>query len=69
MPANCNSYRAWPDSGLSKYEDILHGIRRVIESAEYFFFIDADIAFHEDVTLMDIAGDIVGVEHPSMWVP
>eukprot|EP00041_Stephanoeca_diplocostata_P032647 m.1053199 g.1053199 ORF g.1053199 m.1053199 type:complete len:537 (+) comp24187_c1_seq1:699-2309(+) len=57
-------YRAWPDSGLSKYEDILHGIRSAIESADYFFFIDADVAFHEDVALMDIAGDIVGVEHP-----
>lgn len=57
-------YREWPESGLSKFEDILNALRSHIEAADYFYFIDGDVRFQEDVLLADVAGDLVGVEHP-----
>mmetsp|Transcript_6635 Transcript_6635/g.17074 ORF Transcript_6635/g.17074 Transcript_6635/m.17074 type:complete len:653 (-) Transcript_6635:296-2254(-) len=57
-------YREWPESGLSKFEDILHALRPQIEAADFFYFMDGDVRFKEDVMLADVAGDLVGVEHP-----
>lgn len=57
-------YREWPESGLSKFEDILHALQPQIEAADFFYFIDGDVRFQEDVLLSDVAGDLVGVEHP-----
>mmetsp|Transcript_25201 Transcript_25201/g.65771 ORF Transcript_25201/g.65771 Transcript_25201/m.65771 type:complete len:516 (+) Transcript_25201:266-1813(+) len=57
-------FRQWPDSGLSKYADVLKALRPIIEVADFFFFLDADVLFEEDVLLGDVAGDLVGVEHP-----
>jgi hypothetical protein len=57
-------YREWPESGLSKFEDILNALLPVIEAADYFYFMDGDVRFNEDVHLADVAGDLVGVEHP-----
>lgn len=57
-------YREWPESGLSKFEDILNALQPVIEAADFFYFMDGDVRFNEDVHLADIAGDLVGVEHP-----
>lgn len=39
-------------------------MRPELDSADYFYFIDGDVRFREDVTLADISGDLVGVEHP-----
>ena len=36
----------------------------IASDADYFYFMDADVKFNEPVRLMDIAGDLVGVEHP-----
>ena len=33
-------YREWPESGLSKYEDIKNALSAHIEAADYFFFMD-----------------------------
>eukprot|EP00040_Diaphanoeca_grandis_P032287 m.195372 g.195372 ORF g.195372 m.195372 type:complete len:517 (+) comp32566_c0_seq1:789-2339(+) len=57
-------YREWPQSGLSKFEDILDGLGIVIAQADYFFFIDGDVQFKEDVLLADVAADLMAVEHP-----
>eukprot|EP00041_Stephanoeca_diplocostata_P008622 m.127470 g.127470 ORF g.127470 m.127470 type:complete len:588 (+) comp17411_c0_seq10:276-2039(+) len=57
-------YREWPESGLSKFEDILNALRTQIERADYFFFLDADVRVKERIELADVAGDLVGVEHP-----
>eukprot|EP00040_Diaphanoeca_grandis_P014764 m.75000 g.75000 ORF g.75000 m.75000 type:complete len:592 (-) comp24724_c0_seq3:94-1869(-) len=57
-------YREWPESGLSKFEDIRNGLGTEIASADYFYFMDADIRFKDRVQLADVAGDLVGVEHP-----
>ena len=32
--------------------------------ADYFFFLDADVRFMEEVNLVDIGADLMGVEHP-----
>jgi hypothetical protein len=34
-------YREWPESGLSKFDDIRTGLRAEIETADYFYFLDA----------------------------
>lgn len=34
-------FRQWPDSGLSKYEDILAALRSQIDQADFFYFLDA----------------------------
>ena len=60
----CVVYINRPESGLSKFEDILAGIGSHLEDADYFYFIDGDIRFNEDVLLADVSGDLVGVEHP-----
>eukprot|EP00040_Diaphanoeca_grandis_P037725 m.248889 g.248889 ORF g.248889 m.248889 type:complete len:636 (+) comp33866_c5_seq1:122-2029(+) len=57
-------YRPWPESGLSKFEDLLTGLQHEIIKSDYFYFMDGDVLFHENVSLMDVAGDLVGVEHP-----
>lgn len=57
-------YREWPESGLSKFEDILAGIGDVVRAADYFFFLDGDVRFNEDVPLSDVAADLTAVEHP-----
>lgn len=57
-------YREWPESGLSKFEDILSALREPIQKADYFFFFDGDVRFNEDVLLADVAADLTGVEHP-----
>ena len=57
-------YRQWPESGLKKFFDIRNGLRDAIADADYFYFMDADVRFKETVELADIAGDLVGVEHP-----
>lgn len=57
-------YREWPESGLSKFEDIKNALGSQISNADYFFFMDADIRFKDRVELGDVAGDLVGVEHP-----
>ena len=51
-------------SGLAKFEDILHALSKEIADADYFFFVDGDVRFNEDVLLADVAGDMVAVEHP-----
>ena len=48
-------YREWPESGLSKFEDILGGIGDVVRAADYFFFLDGDVRFNEEVPLSDVA--------------
>lgn len=57
-------YREWPQSGLSKFEDILNALEPIIEAADFFYFMDGDVRFNENVSLADVAGDLVGVEHP-----
>eukprot|EP00038_Savillea_parva_P023365 m.40558 g.40558 ORF g.40558 m.40558 type:complete len:607 (-) comp5998_c0_seq1:4148-5968(-) len=57
-------YREWPMSGLRKFEDILTALETVIAAADYFYFIDGDVRFHENVLLGDVSGDMVAVEHP-----
>ena len=57
-------YREWPLSGLGKFEDILNALEKEIEEADYFYFIDGDVRFQEDVLLADVSGDLVAVEHP-----
>lgn len=57
-------YREWPESGLSKFEDILATQSKHLAEADYFYFIDGDVRFKEAVLLGDISGDLVGVEHP-----
>lgn len=58
-------YRPWPESGLSKYEDMKEKLGPILaKDADYFYFMDADVKFNDRVTLADIAGDLVGVEHP-----
>ena len=32
--------------------------------ADYFYFMDGDVRFNEDVLLGDVSGDMVAVEHP-----
>jgi hypothetical protein len=49
---------------LSKFEDILAGLGDHLANADYFYFIDGDVRFNEHVLLSDVAGDLVGVEHP-----
>lgn len=46
-------------SGLGKFEDILNGLQADIKAADYFYFVDGDVRFQEDVLLADIAGDMV----------
>lgn len=50
------SYREWPESGLSKFEDILNGIGAVLRTADFFYFMDGDVRFNEEVLLADVAG-------------
>jgi len=57
-------YREWPLSGLGKFEDILNALEKEISEADYFYFIDGDVRFQEDVLLADVSGDLVAVEHP-----
>lgn len=57
-------YREWPQSGLNKFNDLRHGLKEKLMFADYFYFMDADVRFMEKVSLVDIAGDLVGVEHP-----
>jgi hypothetical protein len=53
-----------PESGLSKFEDIMAAVGARVKAADYFYFMDADVRFQAKVELTDIAGDLVGVEHP-----
>jgi hypothetical protein len=64
MNAKFAPYREWPEAGLSKFEDILAALRPQLLAADYFYFIDGDVRFHENVSLAEISGDLVGVEHP-----
>eukprot|EP00729_Bicosta_minor_P006078 gene6078-6034_t len=57
-------YREWPESGLSKFKDILAALGDEMRHADYFFFLDADVRFMEEVNLVDIGADLMGVEHP-----
>ena len=57
-------YREWPESGLSKFEDIMAALGNRIKEADYFYFFDADVRFRDRVELADVGGDLVGVEHP-----
>lgn len=57
-------HREWPYSGLNKFHDLLTVLGDDIDRHDYFFFLDADVKFEEEVRLADIAGDLVGVEHP-----
>lgn len=68
VPAHLNPayapYRQWPESGLQKFYDINSGLRDHIQHADYFFFMDADVRFKDNVLLADVAGDLTAVEHP-----
>jgi hypothetical protein len=68
IPAHLNGayapYREWPESGLSKFKDLLGALEDQMKEADYFFFLDADVRFMEPVQLVDIGADLMGVEHP-----
>ena len=72
IPARLNPayapYREWPESGLSKFKDIMAALRDHIAHADYFFFLDADVRFMSRVELVDIGADLTGVEHPMCVV-
>eukprot|EP00051_Salpingoeca_urceolata_P005497 m.73747 g.73747 ORF g.73747 m.73747 type:complete len:604 (-) comp14381_c0_seq2:63-1874(-) len=57
-------YRAWPDSGRFKFHDIATSLADELKESDFFYFMDADTRFHEDVPLVDVSGDLVGVAHP-----
>ena len=56
--------RDWPWSTLAKFDDMLNTLETEIHCSTFAYFLDADTRFVQNVTLEDIRGLLVGVEHP-----
>ena len=56
--------RPWPRSTLAKFEDLIVRVGGEIRGARYAYFLDADTRMVDNVTLDEIQGRLVAVEHP-----
>jgi len=56
-------WRPWPRSTISKCTDLLP-YDDLIRRQDFAIFLDADLVFVGDVTLDEVWGDYVAVEHP-----
>jgi hypothetical protein len=56
-------WRPWPQSTISKCADV-HQIDALVRAHDFVLFLDADMAFVSEVTLEDVWGEYVAVEHP-----